>query len=144
MSALAEAEVEYYDKSSPAIDVKFKATDNQTVANKFGINTDLTINAVIWTTTPWTLPASRGIALNETVEYQLVQINDKECLILAAELVESVMKRADITDWTILGSCHGKDLELLRFKHPFLDFDEPIVLGEHVTVDAGTDRKSVV
>ncbi|OTQ27453.1 isoleucine--tRNA ligase [Gilliamella apicola] len=138
MSALAEAEVEYYDKSSPAIDVKFKATDNQTVANKFGINTDLTINAVIWTTTPWTLPASRGIALNETVEYQLVQINDKECLILAAELVESVMKRADITDWTILGSCHGKDLELLRFKHPFLDFDEPIVLGEHVTVDAGT------
>ncbi|OTQ07413.1 isoleucine--tRNA ligase [Gilliamella apicola] len=138
MSALAEAEVEYYDKSSPAIDVKFKATDNQAVANKFGINTDLTINAVIWTTTPWTLPASRGIALNETVEYQLVQINDKECLILAAELVESVMKRADITDWTILGSCHGKDLELLRFKHPFLDFDEPIVLGEHVTVDAGT------
>ena len=138
MSALAEAEVEYYDKSSPAIDVKFKATDNQTVANKFGINTDLTINAVIWTTTPWTLPASRGIALNETVEYQLVQINDKECLILAAELVESVMKRANITDWTILGSCHGKDLELLRFKHPFLDFDEPIVLGEHVTVDAGT------
>ena len=138
MSALAEAEVEYYDKSSPAIDVKFKATDNQAVANKFGINTDLTINAVIWTTTPWTLPASRGIALNETVEYQLVQINDKECLILAAELVESVMKRADITDWTILGSCHGKNLELLRFKHPFLDFDEPIVLGEHVTVDAGT------
>ena len=138
MSALAEAEVEYYDKSSPAIDVKFKATDNQAVANKFGINTDLTINAVIWTTTPWTLPASRGIALNETVEYQLVQINDKECLILAAELVESVMKRANITDWTILGSCHGKELELLRFKHPFLDFDEPIVLGEHVTVDAGT------
>ena len=138
MSALAEAEVEYYDKSSPAIDVKFKATDNQAVANKFGINTDLTIYAVIWTTTPWTLPASRGIALNATVEYQLVQINDKECLILAADLVESVMKRADITDWKILGSCQGDALELLRFKHPFLDFDEPIVLGEHVTVDAGT------
>ena len=138
MSALAEAEVEYYDKSSPAIDVKFKATDNQTVANKFGVSTDLTIYAVIWTTTPWTLPASRGIALNATVEYQLVQINDKECLILAADLVESVMKRADITDWKILGSCQGDALELLRFKHPFLDFDEPIVLGEHVTVDAGT------
>ena len=138
MSALAEAEVEYYDKSSPAIDVKFQATDNQAVANKFGINTDLTIYAVIWTTTPWTLPASRGIALNATVEYQLVQINDKECLILAADLVESVMKRAEITDWKILGSCQGDALELLRFKHPFLDFDEPIVLGEHVTVDAGT------
>ncbi|PXZ06603.1 isoleucine--tRNA ligase [Gilliamella apicola] len=138
MSALAEAEVEYYDKSSPAIDVKFRATDNQAVASKFGINTDLTIYAVIWTTTPWTLPASRGIALNATVEYQLVQINDKECLILAADLVESVMKRAEITDWKILGACQGDALELLRFKHPFLDFDEPIVLGEHVTVDAGT------
>ena len=138
MSSLAEAEVEYYDKSSPAIDVKFKAVDNQTVASKFGVNTDLTIYAVIWTTTPWTLPASRGIALNAEFEYQLVQINDKECLILATDLVESVMKRAEISDWKVLGSCKGDALELLRFKHPFLDFDEPIVLGEHVTVDAGT------
>ncbi|OCG00491.1 isoleucine--tRNA ligase [Gilliamella sp. wkB112] len=138
MSALAEAEVEYYDKSSPAIDVKFKATDNQAVADKFGIKTELTIYAVIWTTTPWTLPASRGIALNAEVEYQLVQINEQECMILATDLVESVMQRANINDWKILGSCKGSDLELLRFKHPFLDFDEPIVLGEHVTVDAGT------
>ena len=138
MSSLAEAEVEYYDKSSPAIDVKFKAVDNQTVASKFGVNTDLTIYAVIWTTTPWTLPASRGIALNAEFEYQLVQINDKECLILATDLVESVMKRTEISDWKVLGSCKGDALELLRFKHPFLDFDEPIVLGEHVTVDAGT------
>ncbi|NUF49440.1 isoleucine--tRNA ligase [Gilliamella sp. ESL0250] len=138
MSSLAEAEVEYYDKSSPAIDVKFKAVDNQAVANKFGINTDLTIYAVIWTTTPWTLPASRGIALNADFEYQLVQINDKECLILATDLVETVMKRANISEWKVLGSCQGKALELLRFKHPFLDFDEPVVLGEHVTIDAGT------
>ncbi len=138
MSSLAEAEVEYYDKSSPAIDVKFKAVDNQAVASKFGVHIDLTIYAVIWTTTPWTLPASRGIALNAEFEYQLVQINDKECLILATDLVESVMKRAEISEWKILGSCKGDALELLRFKHPFLDFDEPIVLGEHVTVDAGT------
>lgn len=138
MSSLAEAEVEYYDKSSPAIDVKFKAVDNQAVASKFGVHTDLTIYAVIWTTTPWTLPASRGIALNAEFEYQLVQINDKECLILATDLVESVMKRAEISEWKILGSCKGDALELLRFKHPFLDFDEPIILGEHVTVDAGT------
>jgi isoleucyl-tRNA synthetase len=138
MSSLAEAEVEYYDKSSPAIDVKFKAVDNQAVANKFGINTNLTIYAVIWTTTPWTLPASRGIALNADFEYQLVQINDKECLILATDLVESVMQRANIDQWKVLGSCQGNALELLRFKHPFLDFDEPVVLGEHVTIDAGT------
>lgn len=138
MSSLAEAEVEYYDKSSPAVDVKFKATDNATVASKFGVETTLPIFAVIWTTTPWTLPASRGIALNAEVEYQLVQINDEACLILASELVESVMTRAGITNWKILGASVGKDLELLRFKHPFLDFDEPIVLGDHVTVDAGT------
>ncbi|MWN05336.1 isoleucine--tRNA ligase [Gilliamella sp. Pas-s95] len=138
MSSLAEAEVEYYDKSSPAIDVKFKAVDNQAVAKKFGINTDLTIYAVIWTTTPWTLPASRGIALNADFEYQLVQINDKECLILATDLVETVMKRANISEWKVLGSCQGNALELLRFKHPFLDFDEPVVLGDHVTIDAGT------
>ncbi|WP_392564631.1 isoleucine--tRNA ligase [Orbus wheelerorum] len=138
MSSLAEAEVEYYDKSSPAIDVKFKAVDNAAVAAKFAVKTDLPIYAVIWTTTPWTLPASRGIALNAEVEYQLVQINGQECVILAAELVESVMARAGISDWKILASSEGKALELLRFKHPFLDFDEPIVLGEHVTVDAGT------
>ncbi|WP_392552869.1 isoleucine--tRNA ligase [Orbus wheelerorum] len=138
MSSLAEAEVEYYDKSSPAIDVKFKAVDNVAVAAKFAVKTDLPIYAVIWTTTPWTLPASRGIALNAEVEYQLVQINGQECVILAAELVESVMARAGISDWKILASSEGKALELLRFKHPFLDFDEPIVLGEHVTVDAGT------
>jgi len=88
MSSLAEAEVEYYDKSSPAVDVKFQAVDNAAVAAKFAVKTDLPIYAVIWTTTPWTLPASRGIALNAEVEYQLVQINAQECVILAAELVK--------------------------------------------------------
>ena len=63
---------------------------------------------------------------------------DGQCLILAAELVESVMKRAGITEWTVLGSCKGAALELLRFKHPFMDFDVPAILGEHVTLDAGT------
>lgn len=138
MSSLAEAEVEYYDKASPAVDVKFKAMDNQSVADKFNVTTALPIFAVIWTTTPWTLPASRAIALHAEFDYQLVQVNQTECLILASDLVESVMTRAAITDWSVLGCCKGADLELLRFKHPFLDFDEPIILGEHVTVDAGT------
>lgn len=70
-------------------------------------------------------------------EYQLVQV-DGECLILAADLVESVMKRAGIASWTVLGSCKGADLELMRFQHPFMGFDVPIVLGEHVTLEAGT------
>lgn len=137
-SSLAEAEVEYYDKTSPSIDVSFHAADAVAVAAKFGVSHfNGTISLVIWTTTPWTLPANRAISLHPDFTYQLVQV-DGQCLILAAELVESVMKRAGITEWTVLGSCKGADLELLRFKHPFMDFDVPAILGEHVTLDAGT------
>ncbi|MBH2982970.1 isoleucine--tRNA ligase [Serratia marcescens] len=137
-SSLAEAEVEYYDKTSPSIDVTFHAADAAAVAAKFGVsNFSDAISLVIWTTTPWTLPANRAISLHPDFTYQLVQV-DGQCLILAAELVESVMKRAGITEWAVLGSCKGADLELLRFKHPFMDFDVPAILGEHVTLDAGT------
>ncbi|HGM5574048.1 isoleucine--tRNA ligase [Serratia sp. 121840015-1] len=137
-SSLAEAEVEYYDKTSPSIDVSFHAADAAAVAAKFGVSHfNGTISLVIWTTTPWTLPANRAISLHPDFTYQLVQV-DGQCLILAAELVESVMKRAGITEWAVLGSCKGADLELLRFKHPFMDFDVPAILGEHVTLDAGT------
>ncbi|MEN4196677.1 isoleucine--tRNA ligase [Serratia marcescens] len=137
-SSLAEAEVEYYDKTSPSIDVAFHAADAAAVAAKFGVSHfNGAISLVIWTTTPWTLPANRAISLHPDFTYQLVQV-DGQCLILAAELVESVMKRAGITEWTVLGSCKGADLELLRFKHPFMDFDVPAILGEHVTLDAGT------
>ncbi len=137
-SSLAEAEVEYYDKTSPSIDVTFHAADAAAVAAKFGVSHfNGAISLVIWTTTPWTLPANRAISLHPDFTYQLVQV-DGQCLILAAELVESVMKRAGITEWTVLGSCKGADLELLRFKHPFMDFDVPAILGEHVTLDAGT------
>ncbi|EMH4136036.1 MULTISPECIES: isoleucine--tRNA ligase [Serratia] len=137
-SSLAEAEVEYYDKTSPSIDVTFHAADAAAVAAKFGVSHfNGTISLVIWTTTPWTLPANRAISLHPDFTYQLVQV-DGQCLILAAELVESVMKRAGITEWTVLGSCKGADLELLRFNHPFMGFDVPAILGEHVTLDAGT------
>ncbi|BEM36289.1 isoleucine--tRNA ligase [Serratia marcescens] len=137
-SSLAEAEVEYYDKTSPSIDVSFHAADAAAVAAKFGVSHfNGAISLVIWTTTPWTLPANRAISLHPDFTYQLVQV-DGQCLILAAELVESVMKRAGITEWTVLGSCKGADLELLRFRHPFMDFDVPAILGEHVTLDAGT------
>ncbi|HGM6320934.1 TPA: isoleucine--tRNA ligase [Serratia marcescens] len=137
-SSLAEAEVEYYDKTSPSIDVSFHAADAAAVAAKFGVSHfNGAISLVIWTTTPWTLPANRAISLHPDFTYQLVQV-DGQCLILTAELVESVMKRAGITEWTVLGSCKGAELELLRFKHPFMDFDVPAILGEHVTLDAGT------
>lgn len=137
-SALAEAEVEYEDKESLAIDVIFSATDPSLVAAKFGVKeAEGDVALVIWTTTPWTLPANKGIALNPDIEYQLIQIEGK-ALILATALVESVMARAGIADWTVLGSAKGKDLELLRFRHPFLDVEVPVLLGEHVTLDAGT------
>ncbi|CNF20155.1 isoleucyl-tRNA synthetase [Yersinia pseudotuberculosis] len=137
-SSLAEAEVEYYDKTSQSIDVRFNAVDTATVAAKFGVSAvNGPISLVIWTTTPWTLPANRAISLNAEYLYQLVQV-EGECLILAADLVESVMKRAGITQWAVLGSCTGSDLELLRFTHPFMGFDVPAILGDHVTLDAGT------
>ncbi|EMD6372824.1 isoleucine--tRNA ligase [Morganella morganii] len=137
-SSLAEAEVEYYDKTSPSIDVRFTAADADAVYSKFGVKNDgLPVSLVIWTTTPWTLPANRAISLNPEFDYQLVRVND-ERLILAADLVESVMKRAGITSWTVEADCKGSDLELLRFNHPFMGFDVPAILGDHVTLDAGT------
>lgn len=137
-SSLAEAEVEYYDKTSPSIDVRFTAADADVVYSKFGVKNDgLPVSLVIWTTTPWTLPANRAISLNPEFDYQLVRVND-ERLILAADLVESVMKRAGITSWTVEAGCKGSDLELLRFNHPFMGFDVPAILGDHVTLDAGT------
>ncbi len=137
-SSLAEAEVEYYDKTSPSIDVRFTAVDADAVCAKFGVKNDgLPVSLVIWTTTPWTLPANRAISLNPEFDYQLVRVND-ERLILAADLVESVMKRAGITSWTVEADCKGSDLELLRFNHPFMGFDVPAILGDHVTLDAGT------
>lgn len=137
-SSLAEAEVEYYDRTSPAIDVRFAAIDPSYVASKFEVNSVTGIlSLVIWTTTPWTLPANRAIALHPEFDYQLIE-TEGETLILAAELVESVMQRSGHTDWKIVGSCKGSELELMRFKHPFLDFDVPVIMGEHVTLDAGT------
>ncbi len=137
-SALAEAEVEYYDKTSPSIDVMFNAVDSETVKTAFAVeNVDGPIALVIWTTTPWTLPANRAISLHPAFEYQLVQVEGK-ALILAKDLVESVMKRAGISAWRVLASAPGAALELLRFQHPFLAFDVPVILGEHVTLEAGT------
>lgn len=139
-SALAEAEVEYYDKKSPAIDVRFRAEDEVLVAGKFAAAGEGPLSVVIWTTTPWTLPANRGVALHPELDYVLVQVNGEqpERLVLGAALYESVLARANITDFTILGRCVGADLELLRFHHPFYDFTVPVVLGDHVTTDSGT------
>lgn len=138
-SALAEAEVEYYDKTSPSIDVMFNAVDADAVRTAFGVTaSEGPVSLVIWTTTPWTMPANRGISLHPEFDYQLLQIEGRS-LILAKDLVESVMKRAGVSDWTVLGTCQGAALELQLFQHPFLaQIQSKVVLGDHVTLDAGT------
>ncbi|MGC1060733.1 isoleucine--tRNA ligase [Pantoea agglomerans] len=137
-SALAEAEVEYYDKTSPSIDVMFNAIDADAVRQAFGVaQVNGPISLVIWTTTPWTLPANRAISLNAEFEYQLLQ-SDGRALILAKDLVESVMKRAGVSEWQVLGECKGAALELQKFQHPFLALESLVVLGDHVTLEAGT------
>ncbi|HDR1419613.1 TPA: isoleucine--tRNA ligase [Pasteurella multocida] len=138
-SSLAEAEVEYEDKVSPSIYVRFSAVDSDAVLTKFNATDKGTgnISAVIWTTTPWTIPSNRAIAIHENLDYQLVQFND-ERVILAKDLVEEVAKAAGVEQVVILGESKGKDLEWLRFQHPFYDFSVPFILGDHVTTDGGT------
>jgi isoleucyl-tRNA synthetase len=138
-SALAEAEVEYYDKESPAIDVAFAAVDATKVAQAFNHAGDAaaTIFAVIWTTTPWTLPANRAICAGPEVEYALVK-TPAGYLIIATTLVASAMERYGFTDYSLVATTFGKQLELLEFAHPFYARTVPLILGEHATADAGT------
>lgn len=139
-SALAEAEVEYYDKVSPAIDVAFKAVDSAAVANVFGVTLpeNKAIFAVIWTTTPWTLPANQAICAGPEVEYALVQ-TECDYVLVAKNLVEEALKRYSfITESKIVATVTGDKLELLKFEHPFYNRQVPLILGDHATDDAGT------
>ena len=138
-SSLAEAEVEYEDKVSPSIYVRFPAVNAAEIEEKFNAvgKGHGKLSAVIWTTTPWTMPSNRAIAVNADLEYNLVQLGD-ERVILAAELVESVAKAVGVEQVEVLGSVKGQALELVRFNHPFYDFTVPVILGDHVTTDGGT------
>ncbi len=141
-SALAEAEVEYEDKTSPAIDVAFTATDSNAVAAKFGVSDySHPVSMVIWTTTPWTLPANRALSISPELDYSLVEFVKEgvtTAVILADVLVEACMTRYGAENHKVLAKIKGAALELVRFKHPFLAFDVPAILGDHVTTDAGT------
>jgi len=120
-SALAEAEVEYEDKQSPAIDVRFRSTEQAELLKCFEVETNLeSVSVVIWTTTPWTLPANQAVALHPEYEYVLVQTGN-EALILADGLYKDVMSRCGIEDYKVLGSCAGSRLEGLKLQHPFYD-----------------------
>lgn len=138
-SALAEAEVEYADKTSPAIDVRFKVVDAKEFLAHFPekISTNKPSYIPIWTTTPWTLPANRAVALSPYIEYALVEY-EQENLLIAEPMLESVLARYGVTDYKILGKVTGEKLELLKLQHPFYDTQVPVVLGDHVTMDSGT------
>ncbi|MBF0263782.1 MAG: isoleucine--tRNA ligase [Gammaproteobacteria bacterium] len=139
-SALAEAEVEYEDKHSPAIDVKFEVLDEEKFLAAFPSDDNLghgKIYSIIWTTTPWTLPANQAVCLHPQLDYVLIQAGD-ERLLLAEALFEGALKRYEITDYTILSRCTGQVLENCLLQHPFYDRKVPIILGDHVTTDAGT------
>jgi len=138
-SALAEAEVEYEDKTSPAIDVGFAvAAAPATLGSIFGIalSGNAQVYAVIWTTTPWTLPANQAVSVHPDFDYELIQ-TAKGLLILASELKQNCLARYDLTGET-LATCKGQALEHLPLQHPFEPRTVKIICGKHVTLEAGT------
>jgi isoleucyl-tRNA synthetase len=143
-SALAEAEVEYEDKVSAAVDVGFQIKDVQAIGKAFGVTLpgDAKVYAVIWTTTPWTLPANQAVSVHPKLQYDLVH-TDKGYFILAADLAEACLNRYQLAGNNDRGdstaaSCYGEALEGLTLRHPFYARGVPIICGEHVTLDAGT------
>lgn len=134
-TALAEAEIEYAEKKSHSIFVKFPLVDDKGNL-PVGIDTNK-VYAVIWTTTPWTMPANVAIAVNPELEYAWVEVND-EIYLLATDLVETVVKANGLGEYKILATMSGANIEGMAFAHPFLDRQSPIILGEHVTLEQGT------
>ena len=141
-SALAEAEVEYRDRRSYAIDVRFAVVDRDALGKALGTAVpDCPASIPIWTTTAWTLPGNRAVALNAALRYVLVQTDcgaGRECLLVAGNMLESVAQRYGIKDWSVVGAAPGAAFARLELKHPFFDRVVPVVLGEHVTTEAGT------
>ena len=136
-TALAEAEIEYAEDPCNSIYVKFKVEDDE--GKLAALNTELDKTYfVIWTTTTWTLPGNLAICLGPEYEYVAVHANG-EYYIMAKELVESAMKAAKITEYTVSeASLKGKELEYIKYRHPFIDRVSPIIVGDHVTLESGT------
>ncbi len=136
-SALAEAEVEYQDKRSPAIDVAFVAVDAAAFAAACGSDFTGEIVVPIWTTTPWTLPANMAVCVHPQLEYVLLE-SDGRALLVAEALAVSCAARLGLGTPRVLGRCRGAALENLLLRHCFLAREVPVILGEHVTTEAGT------
>ncbi len=144
-SALAEAEVEYEDRNSPAIDVRFTVLDEESLLARCE---DVKpgqgpLSVVIWTTTPWTLPANQAVSLNPGLDYVVIQCagvaeHEHERLLLAEALLADAVTRYEFDDYQIIARCKGEVLEGLKLQHPFYQREVPIILGDHVTTEAGT------
>ncbi len=144
-SALAEAEVEYQDKVSIAIDIRFSPVDESEFLSRFDLQSaqgEGATSIVIWTTTPWTIPANQAVSLNAGLVYVLVECDaglGKERLLLAEAMLSEVMARYGIDDYQVVGRCTGRALENLKLVHPFYATRQvPVILGDHVTTEAGT------
>jgi len=143
-SALAEAEVEHEDKVSSAIDVGFEVKDSQALSKIFGVTLEKNakVYAVIWTTTPWTLPANQAVSVHPELRYDLIKTT-KGYLILAFDLASACLARYQLAGSNDRGngyaaSCDGAVLQGLQLQHPFNDRAVPIICGDHVTLEAGT------
>lgn len=135
-SALAEAEVEYEDKKSDAIYVGFDIVNREALAATKAI--DGALQAVIWTTTPWTLPANQAITVSEVLEYSVIK-TDKGNFILAYNLVPHLMSVFNAKEYSVLGTVKGDALTVLKAQHPLIaERQVPIITGDHVTADSGT------
>ncbi len=144
-SALAEAEVEYEDKDSLAIDVRFAVVDEAALLGRLkhvnGAEGKGPLSVVIWTTTPWTLPANRAVTLNPEFDYVVVQAETAqgvERLLLADGLLKEAMGRWGVDRYQVLAYGKGAELDRLTLRHPFYEREVPLILGDHVTLDAGT------
>ncbi len=142
-SALAEAEVEYEEHTSPAIDVRFRIVNLEELLSRCHLDNipRKPTSVPIWTTTPWTLPANQAVAVHPEFDYTLIETTAEqggEYLLLAEGLLEIAAKRWRLDSWRTISHCKGTDLEGLKLFHPFLDRQVPIILGEHVTLEAGT------
>ncbi|MFV0275980.1 MAG: isoleucine--tRNA ligase [Parahaliea sp.] len=136
-SALAEAEVEYKDRHSPAIDVAYAAVDPAALNTACGSAYSGEIAIPIWTTTPWTLPASMAVSLHPELDYVLIE-GEGRALLVAEALAGACVTRFGLPALKVLGRCKGAALDRQLLQHPYLDRPVPVVLGEHVTTEVGT------
>ena len=141
-SALAEAEVEYKDKTSTSIDFLFEM-ETSSVNEIFNTSVDENIKTsfLSWTTTPWTIPGNVALSVNPNLDYSLLEVNKDnfmQCLIICKDLVESVLERCSISNYTILSTKPGSILESAEAKHPYFDRKSTVILGDHVTTEMGT------